>query len=87
VLSGSAWGSRSYGRGELSAGPGVERLEVGDEVFGVTSIHEAGAFAEYVVADEKNVGLKPPSISFEPTAALTPGERDGLERAGGESKG
>jgi NADPH:quinone reductase-like Zn-dependent oxidoreductase len=52
-------------------GPGVERLEVGDEVFGVTSIRQAGAFAEYVVADEKNVGIKPPCISFEQAAALT----------------
>jgi NADPH:quinone reductase-like Zn-dependent oxidoreductase len=52
-------------------GPGVEGLKVGDEVFGVTSIRQAGAFAEYVVADEKNVGLKPPSISFEQAAALT----------------
>jgi NADPH:quinone reductase-like Zn-dependent oxidoreductase len=52
-------------------GPGVERLKVGDEVFGVTSIRQAGAFAEYVVADEKNVGLKPPSISFEQAADLT----------------
>jgi NADPH:quinone reductase-like Zn-dependent oxidoreductase len=54
-----------------AVGPGVERLQVGDEVFGVTSIRQAGAFAEYVVADEKNVGLKPPSISFEQAAALT----------------
>jgi NADPH:quinone reductase-like Zn-dependent oxidoreductase len=52
-------------------GPGVERLKVGDEVFGVTSIRQAGAFAEYVVADEKNVGLKPPSLSFEQAAAFT----------------
>ena len=54
-----------------AVGPGVDRLKVGDEVFGVTSISQAGAFAEYVVADEKNVGLKPPSISFEQAAALT----------------
>ena len=54
-----------------AVGPGVERLKVGDEVFGVTSIRQAGAFAEYVVADEKNVGLKPPSLSFEQAAALT----------------
>jgi NADPH:quinone reductase-like Zn-dependent oxidoreductase len=54
-----------------AVGPGVERLKVGDEVFGVTSIRQAGAFAEYVVADEKNVGLKPSSISFEQAAALT----------------
>ncbi|WP_020174591.1 NADP-dependent oxidoreductase [Methyloferula stellata] len=52
-----------------AVGPGVERLKEGDEVFGVTSIRQAGAFAEYVVADETNVGLKPPSISFEQAAA------------------
>jgi len=54
-----------------AVGSGVERLKVGDEVFGATSIRQAGTFAEYVVADEKNVGLKPPSISFEDAAALT----------------
>jgi len=54
-----------------AVGPGVKRFEVGDQVFGVTSIRQAGAFAEYVVADEKNVGLKPPSFSFEQAAAFT----------------
>lgn len=54
-----------------AVGPGVERLKVGDEVAGATSIRKAGAFAEYVVADEKNAWLKPPSISFEQAAALT----------------
>ena len=54
-------------------GAGVKRLKVGDEVFGVVSIRQAGAFAECVVADEKNVGLKPPSLSFERAAALTIG--------------
>jgi len=54
-----------------AVGPRVARLKVGDEVFGVTSIRQAGAFAEYVVADEKNVGLKPPSLSFEQAAAFT----------------
>ena len=54
-----------------AVGSGVERLKVGDEVFGLTTIRQAGSFAEYVVADEKNVGLKPSSISFEQAAALT----------------
>lgn len=53
-----------------AVGPGVERLKVGDEVFGATSISKAGAFAEFLVADEKNAALKPPSISFELAAAL-----------------
>ena len=54
-----------------AVGPGVERLKVGDEVLGVTPIGKAGAFAEVVVADEKNAALKPPSISFVQAAALT----------------
>jgi NADPH:quinone reductase-like Zn-dependent oxidoreductase len=69
-----------------AVGSGVERLKVGDKVFGLTTIRQAGSFAEYVVADEKNVGLKPSSISFEQAAAPDPGERDGLERAGNEGK-
>ena len=51
-----------------AVGPGVNWLRAGDEVFGVTSIPQAGAFAEYV-ADEKNIGLKPPSVSSEQMAA------------------
>ena len=54
-----------------AVGSGVERFKVGDEVFGLTTIRQAASFAEYVVADEKNVGLKPSSISFEQAAALT----------------
>jgi NADPH:quinone reductase-like Zn-dependent oxidoreductase len=54
-----------------AVGPRVKRLKVGDEVFGVTSIRQAGAFAEYLVADEKNVALKPRSFSFEQAAAFT----------------
>ena len=54
-----------------AVGPGEVRLRAGDEVFGVTSIPKAGAFADYVVADEKNVGLKPRYVSFEQAAAMT----------------
>jgi NADPH:quinone reductase-like Zn-dependent oxidoreductase len=53
-----------------AVGPDVKRLKVGDEVFGVTSMRQAGAFAEYVVTDEKNVALKPRSFSFEQAAAF-----------------
>lgn len=53
-----------------AVGKGVTRFNVGDEVFGTTSIPEAGALADYVVADEKNVGRKPSAISFEQAAAL-----------------
>lgn len=54
-----------------TVGPDVQRLKVGDEVLGLTSIRQAGTFAESVVADEKHAALKPPSISFEQAAALT----------------
>lgn len=54
-----------------AVGPGVERLKLGDAVLGVTSISQAGAFADYVIAYEKNLGRKPVSISFEQAAALT----------------
>ena len=54
-----------------TVGPEVSRLKAGDEVFGVTSISQAGAFAESVIADQKNVALKPASISFEQAAAIT----------------
>ena len=39
-----------------AVGPGMERLELGDEVFGVTSIHQASAFIEHIVADERMLG-------------------------------
>jgi NADPH:quinone reductase-like Zn-dependent oxidoreductase len=51
-------------------GPDVEQLKVGDTVFGVTSIRHAGAFADYVAADEKNLWYKPTSVPFEQAAAL-----------------
>ena len=74
MLSGSRF-PRGLGHdfaGEVEAvGPGVERLKVGDEVQGATTIRQAGTFAEYVVADEKNTWLKPSSVSFEQAAALT----------------
>ena len=54
-----------------AVGPDVERFKVGDEVFGAASIRQAGAFAEYVVADAKNVGLKPANVSFEQAATMT----------------
>ncbi len=54
-----------------AVGAGVARFKAGDAVFGATTIRQAGAFAEYVVADENNVMTKPPSVPFEQaTAAL-----------------
>ena len=54
-----------------AVGPDVARFKAGDEVFGVTSIPQAGAFAEYVVAGTNTVGLKPSNVTFEQAATLT----------------
>ena len=51
-------------------GPGGTTLKVGDEVFGATGLKEAGTFAEALIADEKNVVIKPAALSFEVAGAL-----------------
>jgi NADPH:quinone reductase-like Zn-dependent oxidoreductase len=53
-----------------AVGPEVKHFKAGDEVLGMTTMKQAGAFAEFLIADEKNAALKPPSISFEQAAAL-----------------
>jgi NADPH:quinone reductase-like Zn-dependent oxidoreductase len=53
-----------------AVGPEVTRLKVGDEVFGIKGIRDAGAFAEYLVVAEKSAFPKPASVSFELAAAL-----------------
>ena len=53
-----------------AVGPHVSGLKVGDEVFGISGIRAAGAFAEHLVIAEKNAYRKPPSLSFEVAAAL-----------------
>jgi len=49
-----------------AVGVGVQRLEPGDEVFGWCN----GAFAEYVVAAEDSLALKPPNVTFEQAAVV-----------------
>jgi NADPH:quinone reductase-like Zn-dependent oxidoreductase len=51
-----------------AVGPGVERFEVGDEVFGDIG---AGAFAEYAVTSEGTITHKPTSITFDQAAAIS----------------
>ena len=53
-----------------AVGPGVTRHKVGDEVFGISGIRQAGAFADYLVIAEKDAYRKPMSVSFEVAAAL-----------------
>ena len=52
-------------------GEGVEHFGAGDEVFGDTLYHGAGAFAEYVsVKETAPLVIKPPELSFEQAATL-----------------
>jgi NADPH2:quinone reductase len=54
--------------GEVDAlGPGVERLKIGDRVFGLAG---GGAYAEAVVAHERAVARMPEGLSFENAAAV-----------------
>ncbi|WP_435178682.1 NADP-dependent oxidoreductase [Actinacidiphila sp. bgisy145] len=53
-----------------AVGDGVTRLRVGDEVLGGTPIKAAGAFADVVVARERDVVHKPAGLSFEDAAAV-----------------
>jgi NADPH:quinone reductase-like Zn-dependent oxidoreductase len=48
-----------------AVGPGVTRLQVGDEVFGTCE----GSFAEYVCAKEDRLARKPRNLTFEEAAA------------------
>jgi len=70
-------------------GVNVKQFQPGDEVFGVAS-GSSGGFAEYALANENHLALKPANLSFEaaaavPVAAMTAlqGPRDkGRIRAG-----
>jgi NADPH:quinone reductase-like Zn-dependent oxidoreductase len=53
-----------------AVGRNVTRFKRGDEVFGDVSRCGFGAYAEYVVARESALALKPSNLSFEETAAL-----------------
>ncbi|WP_405107268.1 NADP-dependent oxidoreductase [Paenibacillus sp. FSL K6-1217] len=51
-------------------GAGVSRFKPGDEVFGLKPAAEGGGYAEYALAREDELALKPPALSFEVAGAL-----------------
>ena len=51
-------------------GDGVSRFQVGDEVFFAGDLTKAGTYAQYAAVDERLVGKKPKSVSFEDAAAM-----------------
>lgn len=55
-------------------GAGVTRFKVGDSVFGMAPIKDAGTLGEAVIAPQTFIARKPDSVSFEDAACLaTPG--------------
>ena len=62
-------GSDIAGRVE-AVGPNVTQFKEGDAVFGDLSGHDRGGFAEYVVAPESTLALKPANVTFEQAAAI-----------------
>jgi NADPH:quinone reductase-like Zn-dependent oxidoreductase len=50
----------------VAAGPSVTRFAIGDEVFG----SGRGSFAEYAVAREDQLAIKPANLTFEQAAAV-----------------
>jgi NADPH:quinone reductase-like Zn-dependent oxidoreductase len=50
-----------------AVGTGVTRIRVGDEVFGTC---ESGSFAEFAVAPEKQLAIKPSNLTFEQAAVV-----------------
>ena len=52
-------------------GDGVSpRLKVGDEVLGAARLQHAGAFADFVIADQNSVAHKPGTLTFAEAATL-----------------
>jgi NADPH:quinone reductase-like Zn-dependent oxidoreductase len=53
-----------------SVGPGVEQLEIGEEVFGVTNERFTEAYAEYAVAKASMIARKPKSLNYTHAASV-----------------
>jgi NADPH:quinone reductase-like Zn-dependent oxidoreductase len=54
----------------VAVGEGVAQFKAGDDVLGAANLRKAGAFAEMVTADQKQVVKKPAGLSFEEAATL-----------------
>ncbi|MBK9763296.1 MAG: NAD(P)-dependent alcohol dehydrogenase [Flavobacteriales bacterium] len=53
-----------------AVGPGATRFNIGDAVYGDTSDHGFGSFAEYLCIDERAVLLKPEHLTFVEATAV-----------------
>jgi len=52
-----------------ATGSSIKQYKKGDEVFGLLDVFKGAALAEYIIAKEKDIALKPQGISFEQAAA------------------
>nr|WP_067060159.1 NAD(P)-dependent alcohol dehydrogenase [Mucilaginibacter sp. L294] len=53
-----------------ATGSSITQYKKGDEVFGLLDVFKGGALAEFIMAEEKDIALKPKEISFEQAAAV-----------------
>ncbi|WP_232433651.1 hypothetical protein [Rhodococcus sp. AW25M09] len=49
----------------------MTRLQVGEEVLGAAGLRQAGAFAEFVIAEDRSVAHMPDGPTFAQTATLS----------------
>ncbi|GAB4208284.1 MAG: NADP-dependent oxidoreductase [Coleofasciculaceae cyanobacterium] len=54
-------------------GPEVEKFKLGDPVYGYTSLLRDGAYAEFAIAKQEEIALKPASLDFIQAAAVPVG--------------
>ncbi len=53
-----------------AVGPEVDKFKLGDPVYGYTSLLRDGAYAEFIVAKQEEIALKPASLDFVEAAAV-----------------
>src|SRR4051812_15436914 len=53
-----------------AVGKNVTQFQVDDDVFGCLSLNGMSSFAEYACANENELALKPPKLSFKQAAAV-----------------
>ncbi|MEP0834615.1 NADP-dependent oxidoreductase [Microcoleus sp. AS-A8] len=53
-----------------AVGPEVDKFKLGDPVYGYTSLLRDGAYAEFIVAKQEEIALKPASLDFIQAAAI-----------------
>ncbi|HEY9632943.1 MAG TPA: NADP-dependent oxidoreductase [Coleofasciculaceae cyanobacterium] len=56
-----------------AVGPEVDKFKLGDPVYGYTSLFRDGAYAEFVIAKQEEIAVKPASLDFVQAAAVPVG--------------